>query len=137
MIRRFLTTRVEASLPTVVLAIGDVTAIVVFVAIGELRHGGSIHAGLSTTLFFGTAWLVVAPLAGVYAARALTERRFGIWRVIIAWIGTVLVMHGVRYLITARLSIAPTFVLVAIAAGGGLLALWRVTAPLILDYLSV
>lgn len=113
---------------TVVIAVGDAAMIALFVALGELRHGGTVEAGLETFVQFGLAWAVVGVAAGVYAADALASPRRAAGYGMIAWAVAALVAQFLRLFLVQGARFQPTFVLVSIAVGGLLLGGWRYAA---------
>ncbi len=124
----WLADRFEASARTLGLALGDLAMIALFVAVGELRHGGTVAAGLETLAQFGVAWGLASLAAGVYGPAALETRRRAVVQVVAAWVVAALVGQLVRVLATPGGSVQPTFVLVSVAVGGLLLAAWRYVA---------
>lgn len=113
---------------TVVLAAGDGAAIGAFVAGGELRHGGSLGAGIETFAVFLVAWFVVAVPLGAFGRTALEDRRRTAVVVGAGWLAVTALAQVGRLLLRPGSSIAPTFVLVSIVIGGGLLLGWRLVA---------
>lgn len=125
--RRLLGGRLLLSGRTALLAIGDLLAIVTFVAIGEARHGGTLAAGAETTGQFLLGWVVASLLVGAYAPRALASVTDGVGRAVGAWLMAAVLGVSIRAaLTTGRFSVV--FLLVSIGVGGVLLALWRVLA---------
>lgn len=108
---------------------GDVAAILLFVVVGELRHG--VDPVTMPGRFAGTAipflvgWLVVAPLAGAYAARL----RSGLGRLVAttasAWVAAAAVAQVLRATEPFPGDADPVFFLVTVGFGGLLLVGWR------------
>lgn len=120
--------RIEASRRTVRLAVGDAAAIALFVAIGELRHGGTVATGVETWAQFGVAWLLAGVAAGVYAPDALTGSRQAVVRGVAAWVIAALIAQSIRLLLTPGGVVQPSFVLVSIGFGGAFVGAWRFVA---------
>jgi hypothetical protein len=120
--------RLEASRRTLVLAIGDAAAIALFVALGELRHGGSVAAGVETLAQFGVGWLLAGVVAGVYGADALEDVRRALVQGVAAWVLDALVGQLIRLLSTPGSVVQPSFVLVSIGFGGLFVGGWRYVA---------
>lgn len=117
--------RIEASRRTSGLALGDAAAIALFVALGELRHGGSVAAGLETFAQFGVGWLLAGVVAGVYAPDALASARRAVVQGVAAWIVAALIGQLIRLLATPGSHVQPSFVLVSIGFGGLFIGGWR------------
>lgn len=113
---------------TVLLAVGDAIAIGVFVAGGELRHGGSLAAGLETFTVFVIAWYVVAVPLGGFGRPALENRRRTARVVGIGWVAATVLAQVGRVFLREGSTLAPAFVLVTLGIGGGLLVGWRLIA---------
>lgn len=114
----------------VVLAAGDILLVLVFVVLGELRHGvdpvGKAGRVVSTTLPFVMGWLIAASIAGLY-----TGRRGPIQtalRTAIAWTAAAGVGVGLRATPHAPGGFDTAFLLVAIGVGVVLLIPWRIVA---------
>ncbi|MFB6070748.1 MAG: DUF3054 domain-containing protein [Halanaeroarchaeum sp.] len=112
--------------------LGDVAVIVAFVAIGEVAHGSNPLAVLSafaqTSLTFLVGWAIAAPAIGAYRSQTLTSWRFALGLPVLAWA----LADGVGQLLRSTAyfegSAAASFYLVALVAGGALLAVWRAIA---------
>lgn len=120
--------RVEASRRSLVLALGDGLLIALFVGLGEVRHAGTVPAGIETFAQFGIGWLLVAVAAGVYAPDALTTPRAAVGRGVAAWVVAAIIAQLVRLLMAPGSVIQPTFVLVSIGFGGIFIGGWRLVA---------
>ncbi|MFB6354360.1 MAG: DUF3054 domain-containing protein [Halobacteriales archaeon] len=120
--------RVERSRRTLLLAAGDAAMIAAFVALGELRHAGTLAAGLETFAQFGLGWLLAGTLAGVYAPGAVDSARRAVVQGVAAWVLAALVGQLVRVLMRPGTFVLPSFVLVSVGAGGLLIGLWRFVA---------
>lgn len=128
MARTWLAERFEASPRTLGLALGDAAMIALFVAGGEMRHGGNLGAGVETFAQFGVGWLLASLAAGVYGPAALASPRRAVAQVVGAWVVAALVGQLVRVLATPGGSVEPAFVVVSVAVGGLLLGAWRYVA---------
>lgn len=120
--------RLAVSRQTLALAVGDAAAIALFVGLGELRHGGTLTAGLEPFAQFGLGWLLAGGAAGVYAADALAGPRQAVVRGVAAWVVAALIGQLVRLVMTPGTVVQPTFVLVAIGVGGVFIGAWRYVA---------
>lgn len=120
--------RIEASRRTLALALGDAVAIALFVALGELRHGGTAAAGLETFAQFGAGWVLAGVTAGVYAADALASPRQAVIRGLATWVVAAVIAQLLRLLATPGGFVLPSFVLVSIGFGGLFIAAWRYVA---------
>ena len=112
----------------IVLATGDLVAIGAFVAGGELRHGGSLGAGLETFAVFALAWFVVAVPLDAFGRAVLEDRRRTARTVGLGWTAAAVLAQVGRLLLRPGSTVAPSFVLVSIGIGGGLLLGWRLVA---------
>lgn len=121
-----------ASLPAVTVLLGDLLAILAFVSVGIFRHGGTPWADPTYTLeTFAPlliAWLVVAPLAGVYHRETLTDYRRAVALVAVIWTAAAVAGAAIRATPQFIGGASPTFVLVNILFGTLLLLPWRVVA---------
>lgn len=120
--------RFEASRRTLALAIGDVAMIALFVLLGELRHRGTLLAGVETFVQFAVGWLLVSVIAGVYSGQTLEDPRRAVVQVVAAWVLAAVIGQLVRLAMTPGNFIHPSFVAVTIGFGGALLAGWRYVA---------
>jgi len=121
-----------ASLPAIAVLLGDLLVVLSFVSVGIFRHGGAPWADPTYTLeTFApllVAWLVLAPLAGVYHRETLTDYRRTVALVVGTWIVVALVGAAIRATPQFTGGASPTFVLVNILFGTLLLLPWRVAA---------
>jgi hypothetical protein len=114
---------------TLALLPGDVVAVLLFVAMGEVRH----HLPpwefpvryVLVALPFVAGWLVVAPLAGAYARRARASVPVAVVVTLVAWFVAAAVAMGLRATEPLPGDADRVFYLVAAAFGGALLAVWR------------
>lgn len=120
--------RVERSRRTLVLALGDGAMIALFVALGELRHAGSLTDGLETFGQFGLGWLLAGTLAWVYAPGAVDSPKRAVIQGVAAWVLAALVGQLLRVLMRPGTFVLPSFVVVSIGAGGLLIGFWRYVA---------
>jgi len=120
--------RFEASNRTLALAAGDLVAIALFVAVGEVRHAGSLSSGLATLTQFGVGWVVASLWVGAYAVGVRSTP----WRAVrlgaTAWILAALVGLVVRLLTTPETAIPVTFILTSIGFGALFVGGWRFVA---------
>jgi hypothetical protein len=124
--------RLPSSRGEVLLAVGDLAAIAIFVAAGEISHARPVLSGVGTFLAFVAGWAVVAPVLGAYGDRALTSIGRSVGLGAVAWLGAALIGQVVRAAVVPAANIAPTFVLVSILVGGILLGVWRGIAAMLL-----
>lgn len=117
--------RVAFDRQTGITAAGDAAMIAVFVAVGELRHGGTLPAGVGTFVEFGIAWAVAAVLLGVYGATGDATRGRRLGRALVAWVLAAVLAQGIRVAVGTSPGVAPAFLAVSIGVGGGLLLAWR------------
>lgn len=127
--------RVDASLPTLGLAAGDLAAIGLFVVLGEISHGidplRSPGVVADTFAPFAIGWLLVAVPAGAYAAAVRTSpKRAGI-TVVGAWLVADVVAQALRSTAYFHGDGALTFAIVAFLVGGVLLVGWRVAVAVV------
>lgn len=119
--------RVERSSRMLGVALGDAVAIAFFVVLGELRHGGSLVAGIETFGQFGVAWVLVAVAAGAYGSGALDRPGTAVLWGIGTWAVAALLAQLIRALMVPG-DIQPVFVVVSIAFGGLFIGTWRYVA---------
>ena len=108
---------------------GDLLVIVLFVLIGELSHGALPwtvpQIVIETALTFIIGWVVVAPIAWAYQAENLTSTRPAVLTAVIAWVGASALANVIRATPLVHGNASITFFLVAVGAGGFMLAAWR------------
>lgn len=108
---------------------GDVAAILVFVALGELRHGvnpvtmSGRFAGAAVPFLLG--WAFVAPLAGAYSHRIRSGTGRLVAVTLAAWVGAAAVAQVVRATEPFPGDADPVFFLVTVGFGGLSLVGWR------------
>lgn len=114
--------------------VGDVLAILAFVALGEVQHGVPPTAFpirfAATAVPFLAGWVVAALPAGAYAARAGESVRSAALRAFAAWLAADAVAQLVRGTAVVPGEADPVFYVVAAAFGGGFLVAWRAVAVL-------
>ena len=120
--------RVEASVRSLALALGDLAMIALFVAVGEVRHGGTVAGGVATLGQFLVGWVLVSVVGGVYGPRALADPRRAVTQVFAAWVLAALIGVLVRSALRPGGFVQLSFVAVAIGFGGAFLAAWRFAA---------
>jgi hypothetical protein len=112
--------------------VGDLFVVLAFVAMGIANHGGTPLATPAYTLErfapFLLAWLVVAPLAGVYHRETLTDYRRAVGLVVPAWIVAAIVGSGLRSTSLFPGNAPAAFVLVTLVFGTTLVLSWRLAA---------
>jgi hypothetical protein len=125
-------TRVDPSLTTAGLFVGDLVAIATFVIIGEITHNIDPLANpgivADTYVPFLVGWLVFALPAGVYGLAARTDIRQGVLSTVAAWTGGVVVAQALRSTDLFHGSFAVTFAAVSLVVGGTFLLGWRALA---------
>jgi hypothetical protein len=128
--------RVDPEGAMVVLALGDVLAVVTFVVVGEITHGieplaqpGRV-AGTLAPFLIGLA--VVTLAGGLYTRDAIRSPGRAVSLIVPAWIGAVVVAQALRWTSFFPGDAALTFAIVSILVGGVLLLLWRAIAALVL-----
>lgn len=111
---------------------GDVTAIVVFVILGEFSHGQNpltvLGPLLQTLVTFLVGWFAVAVVGGAYAAETHTDRRRAVLVPIILWAFADAIAQALRATALFAGDAAITFYLVALVVGGVLIGSWRFVA---------
>lgn len=128
--------RVESGSLTALLAVGDFTAIGVFVAAGLVSHGYSdlpAHAGrfVGTFVPFAVGWILVAVAGNLYTHESVGTVRKTVVRTLLAWGLGVVVAQALRSTSVFPGNAAVTFALVAFAVGGVLLVTWRVLVAVV------
>lgn len=122
--------RVDRSPTTLLLAVGDIALILLFFVLGELEHGGvaalpSLPLSSAPFLF---GWVVSSLLLGVYGA----PWRGSLWDAAVrtagAWTGAVAIGQLLRDSQFLPGSADPAFVLISLVVGMALLLPWRLAA---------
>lgn len=116
-------------------ALGDLGAITLLVAVGQYQHGGTPLARpivvLEGAVPFYVAWIVVALLAGLYTEDALvTSRRAAAWT-IPAWIVADVVAVALRATPAFAGNLSVVFALVSMLFGGLFVVGWRSAVPVL------
>jgi hypothetical protein len=121
-----------ASPPAVAVLAGDLLVVFAFIAMGIANHGGAPLEAPQYTLErlapFLLAWLVVAPLAGVYHRETLTDYRRTLVLVVLAWLVAAVAGSALRESALFPGGAPLTFVLVTVGFGTVFLLVWRVGA---------
>jgi len=121
--------RVDLSVSTAGLLLGDLVAIAAFVVIGEMSHSIDPLANpgivADTYVPFLVGWLLAAGFAGVYARRFHHSPRRMAVTVLGAWLVADVVGQLLRSTAYFHGDAALTFALVAAAVGGLFLVGWR------------
>lgn len=124
--------RLTVSGRSIGLAVGDLVAIGLFVALGELRHAGTVTAGGQNLLAFGGSWIAVAALAGLYGPASARPRRRVAPMVAGGWIVAATVGQFLRVIVRPGAGLSSAFFIVSVLVGGVLLIGWRAIAPWLL-----
>ncbi|MFB6297395.1 MAG: DUF3054 domain-containing protein [Salinirussus sp.] len=126
--------RIDISSRSALLAAGDVLALALFVYAGELRHGfppTSYPGRFAGTLVpFVTGWVVAATVAGLYGGRTGASLRETVRAVVPAWLGAMVLAHGLRATPLFHGGTGPAFVVVSTLGGGALVVGWRALVAL-------
>lgn len=128
MARTSLGGRIDVRRRTARLALGDALAVLVFAALGQARHGGSVTATLVTAAEFGLGWAVVATLLGAYGPRALASPGRAVGLGVLAWAGGAVLGAVIRAAVEPLATVAPVFVAVTVAIGAVIVGVWRFAA---------
>ena len=122
--------RLERSPLTAAVAGVDVLLLLTFVVLGEFSHYGVTSTAFArapgTAAPFLLGWVVLAPLAGLYAPAARRSVRAAATRTATAWIGTVAVAQTLRATAAFPGDFAVAFAVVSLLVGLALLLPWRV-----------
>ncbi len=128
--------RIDISSKTAVLAVGDLSAILLFVAVGEYTHGYNplVDVGRVAGTFapFLIGWLLMAGIAGLYATDAPGTLGSATILTLLSWVAAVAVAQALRATSVFHGNPALTFAVVSVLVGGLLLCCWRVGAALAL-----
>lgn len=124
--------RIDLSSKTALLAAGDLSAILLFVAVGEYTHGYNplVDVGRVAGTFapFLIGWLLVAGAAGLYASDAPGTLANATIVTLLSWIVAVAIAQALRATSVFHGGAALTFAVVSVLVGGLLLCCWRVGA---------
>lgn len=107
-------------------ALVDAIAIALFVTLGELRHAGTVSAGVETFLQFLIGWAIAAVVFRAYTPRAISQPRRAAIVGVQSWVLAALLGQLIRMIADPLATFAPLFVLVSIGAGGVLVVGGRV-----------
>jgi hypothetical protein len=122
--------RLDPSLSTAGLVLGDLLAVGTFVVVGEISHSVDLVANpgrvVGTLLPFLIGWALVAIPAGVYGSAARTSVRRMALTATAAWAIAVVVAQTLRATELFPGNAALTFALVSFGIGGLLLVGYRV-----------
>jgi hypothetical protein len=129
--------RIEVSETTALLALGDLAAITLFVAVGEYTHGydplvdvGRVAGTLAPFLI---GWVLIAGVSGLYTRSSVRSIRGALGRTLLGWALAVVIAQALRATDVFHGNAAVTFALVSVAVGGTLLCLWRAVAAVLVD----
>lgn len=121
--------RLDRSVATVVVLLGDLAVISLQLAGGLAAHGVDPLAdpeyAAETIAPFLVAWLLLAPMLGVYTARVRGSAIETVLSVGIAWIVAALIGAGLRATPWLQGNAPPTFIAVTAAVGLATLLPWR------------
>ena len=124
------TSRVDRSPTTAILAAGDIALILLFFVLGELQHGGvAALPGLpyaAAPFLFG--WVVSSLVVGVYGVPWRQALHDAVIRTAGAWTGAVAIGQLLRDTPYLPGNASSAFVLVSLVVGMALLVPWRVAA---------
>ncbi|WP_254543928.1 DUF3054 domain-containing protein [Halomarina pelagica] len=129
--------RIDPSLATLGLAVGDLLLVGAFVVLGEVSHFDAAFVlanpgyVLGTYLPFALGWLVVAPLVGAYGRAARSTARSAAVYAAGSWFGAVVVGQALRATALFHGEFAATFFLVSLGVGLALLLPWRVAVSVV------
>jgi len=127
--------RLELSPRTALLAAGDLSAILLFVAVGEYTHGYNplVDVGrvAGTYVPFLVGWLLVASAAGLYASDTAATLGRSLGLTLGSWTLAVVVAQALRATSVFHGDAAVTFAIVSVVIGGALLCCWRASVLLV------
>ena len=118
------------TLPRLILLLGDFSAIILFVFIGQQDHAtgdpnNPLFGLLWASFPFLITWLIVAPIVGAYPAAAdITLRRL-LLTSLNAWLIAAPFGLMLRAFLLGRSIIPAIFMLLTLAAAGGFILIWR------------
>jgi len=108
---------------------GDLLAILVFVAAGEVRHNlppwEYQMRYVRVVIPFLIGWALVSVVVGAYSERARTSTKWSLGLVLASWLPAALVAMSIRDTEAFPGSAHPDFYLASAVFGGGLLLAWR------------
>lgn len=120
--------RIHVSRTSVTLLVGDLLAIGLFVAAGEMQHDRPLAAGVPTFAEFAAGWLLAAVVVGAYASDAAgSPLRAGLIGGV-GWLLGASLGQLIRAVARPGFYVAPTFYLVTLGVGGVLVVGWRLLA---------
>lgn len=135
--RTYLRSRVDPVALVGGLAIGDLVAIGIFVAVGQRQHGidplAFPAAYLEALGPFLLGWLLAAGLAGLYTRDAVLGPRRAVSWALPAWIVAAVIAQALRASSLVAGSLSPVFLLVSIGAGGVIVVSWRALVALLAE----
>lgn len=124
----------------VLLALGDGTALGVFVVVGLLTHHINpllfpTHT-VMTALPFLIAWALVAPVGGLYRRAVIGSIRPTVWRTAVVWTIASVLGAGIRATPVFHGGAPLEFIAVNLVFGLAFLLPWRVSVWVIVNRLS-
>jgi hypothetical protein len=130
--RSLLGSRIHVSRTSAILLAGDLVAIGLFVAAGEIQHGRAIAQGAPTFAQFAAGWLLAAVVVGAYAADAVSSLSRTVALAGGGWLLGASIGQLIRAIIGRGFFVLPAFYLVTLGVGGALLIGWRLLARALL-----
>lgn len=114
----------------ILVGIGDIVVLCAFSIVGLLSHGVDPRLvpwhTFMIALPFVIAWLLVAPLGGLYAVQTMRSLRATLLWTTTAWVGTTLLGGLIRATPVFPGEAPPSFLLVTLGFGLLLVVPWRV-----------
>jgi hypothetical protein len=124
--------RVDPSLATAGLFVGDLLAMGTFIVVGEISHGIDPVANpvyvAGTFAPFLIGWLLFAIPTGVYSASGRADIKRAVAGTVLAWTGAVIVAQALRATALFHGNAALTFAAVSLVVGGTFVLGWRAIA---------
>jgi hypothetical protein len=117
------------------LALGDLAALVGFIAYGLNSHGVDplqypTHTAIAA-FPFALAWGVVAPVGGLYRAPTLRSLRSTLFRLVIVWIAVTLLGGAIRQTSAFPGEAPPIFLLTTFVFGLAFVLPWRLASGIV------
>ncbi len=138
--RSFLQSRVDPTIQSLLVAVGDLLAIASFVIPGSIRHGYPPMdfplRTLDTFIPFLIGWILAALLGGLYTADALKNTRRILSWTVPAWILALLIGHALRATPLFHGGTSPTFFIVTLGVGASVGIGWRLIVGIVLPKVS-
>lgn len=126
--------RIDPTRAVGAIALGDLTAITLFVVVGQYQHGADPLArplgALEAALPFYLAWILVGLAAGLFTAEAVVSARRALAWSLPAWIIAVIVALPIRVVAVSG-GASLVFAVVTVVVGGVLVVGWRTAVPVL------